>query len=106
MDPAAGRQAIREIALDIEEGADMVMVKPAMTYLDVIRQIRDRFDVPIAGYHVSGEYMMIETAAEKGLLDGPRAMMEALLAMKRAGADILITYYAKKAAEVLSRQSV
>lgn len=104
MDPAAGRQAIREIALDLEEGADIVMVKPAMTYLDVIRQIRDRFEVPVAAYHVSGEYMMIEAAAEKGLLDGPAAMMEALVAIKRAGADILITYFAKRAAEMLNHR--
>jgi len=103
MDPASGRQALREIALDIEEGADIVMVKPAMTYLDIIRQVRDRFDVPVAAYHVSGEYMMIRTAVENGLLDGTQAMMESLTAMKRAGADILITYFAKEAAEVLNR---
>lgn len=103
MDPASAGQALREIALDIEEGADIVMVKPAMTYLDIIRRAKERFDIPIAAYHVSGEYMMLRAAAEKGLLDGPRAMLETLTAMKRAGADILITYFAKAAAEVLSR---
>jgi porphobilinogen synthase len=103
MDPASGDQALREIALDIEEGADIVMVKPAMTYLDIIRRAKDRFDIPIAAYHVSGEYMMLRTAAEKGLLDGTQAMLESLTAIKRAGADILITYFAKDAAKVLSR---
>lgn len=102
MDPASGRQAIREVAQDIEEGADIVMIKPAMTYLDIIRQVKERFDVPIACYHVSGEYMMIHAAAEKGLLDRRQAMMESLLAMKRAGSDILITYFAKEAAEILN----
>lgn len=103
MDPASPGQALREIALDIEEGADIVMVKPAMTYLDIIRRAKERFDIPMAAYHVSGEYMMLRAAAEKGLLDGPRAMLETLTAMKRAGADILITYFAKTAAEVLNR---
>ncbi len=103
MDPASGSQAMREIALDIEEGADIVMIKPAMTYLDIIRQAKDRFEVPIAAYHVSGEYMMLRSAIDKGLLDGPRAMLESLTAIKRAGADILITYGAKEAAEVLNR---
>lgn len=98
MDPAAGTQALREIAMDIEEGADMVMVKPAMAYLDIIRQARDRFDVPLAAYHVSGEYMMLHAAAEKGLADLQQAMLETLVAIKRAGADIIITYFAKDAA--------
>jgi porphobilinogen synthase len=103
MDPASGSQAIREIALDIEEGADIVMVKPAMTYLDIIRQAKDRFDVPIAAYHVSGEYMMLRTAVEKGLLDGLQAMIETLTAIKRAGADILNTNFAKEPAEALKK---
>lgn len=99
MDPAAGAaQAMREIAMDIEEGADMVMVKPAMAYLDIIRQAKDRFDVPLAAYQVSGEYMMLHAAAEKGLLDLPAAMLESLTAIRRAGADILITYFSKQAA--------
>ncbi len=101
MDPAAGRQAMREIELDIEEGADIVMVKPALAYLDIIRQARDRFDVPIAAYQVSGEYMMIQAAAEKGLADRDAVMMETLTAIKRAGADILITYFAKDVARML-----
>lgn len=104
MDPACGgRQAMREIALDIEEGADMVMVKPAMAYLDIIRQAKDRFDVPVAAYHVSGEYMMIHAAAEKGLADLEGAMLETLVAIKRAGADIVITYFAKEAAKLLKK---
>lgn len=99
MDPAADRrQAMREIQLDIEEGADIVMVKPAVAYLDVIAEAKNRFDVPLAAYHVSGEYMMICQAAEAGLLDKHDAMMETLTAIKRAGADMIITYYAKEAA--------
>jgi porphobilinogen synthase len=103
MDPAANPgQAMREIELDIEEGADIVMVKPAMPYLDVIRSARQRFDVPLAAYQVSGEYMMICRAASAGLLDRQNAMLESLTAIKRAGADILITYFAKEAAAVLN----
>ena len=102
MDPAAGNQALREIELDIDEGADIVMVKPALAYLDIIRQARDKFDVPIAAYQVSGEYMMIQAAAEKGLADCDAVMMETLTAIKRAGADILITYFAKDVARVLN----
>ena len=103
MDPASGRQALREIALDIEEGADMVMVKPALAYLDIIRQAKDRFDVPIAAYNVSGEYMMIHAAAEKGLADLKPTMLETLTAIKRAGADIIITYFAKDAATIIQK---
>ena len=103
MDPASGRQAMREIALDIEEGADMVMVKPALAYLDIIRQAKDRFDVPIAAYNVSGEYMMIHMAAEKGLTDLKQTMLETLTAIKRAGADIIITYFAKDAAAIIQK---
>lgn len=101
MDPANAREAIREVALDIEEGADMVMVKPGLPYLDIIYRIRENFDVPVAAYHVSGEFSMIKAAGRLGWLDEERAMMESLLALKRAGADILITYYAKEAAKLL-----
>lgn len=94
MDPANIREAMREIQDDIEEGADIVMVKPALSYLDVIRWARDRFDVPIAAYNVSGEFAMIKAAAEKGWLDEKKAALEMLISMKRAGADIIITYYA------------
>lgn len=101
MDPANSSQALREIKLDIEEGADIVMVKPALAYLDVIYRASQTVDVPVAAYHVSGEYMMIQTAAEKGLIDRNDVMMETLTAIKRAGADILITYFAKAAARLL-----
>jgi porphobilinogen synthase len=101
MDPANSNEAMREIRLDIEEGADIVMVKPAVAYLDIITRARQAFDVPIAAYHVSGEYMMIQAAAEKGLIDGPAVMLETLTAIKRAGADIIITYFAKDAARLL-----
>jgi porphobilinogen synthase len=103
MDPAAGSQAMREIALDIEEGADMVMVKPALAYLDIIRQAKDRFDVPLAAYNVSGEYMMVHAAAERGLADLEQTMLETLVAIKRAGADIIITYFAKDAAKTMQK---
>jgi len=101
MDIANVRQALAEIALDIEEGADIVMVKPALCYLDIIHQARQRFDCPIAAYNVSGEYMMVNSAAAKGLLDKESAMMEMLYSIKRAGADIIITYFAKDAAKLL-----
>ncbi len=103
MDPANAREALREIELDIEEGADMVMVKPALSYLDIIRRARDRFDCPIAAYNVSGEYMMVHTAADAGLLDRNAGMMEVLTSIKRAGADIILTYFAKMAAEFLRK---
>lgn len=102
MDPANGREAMREIELDIEEGADMVMVKPAMPCLDLIRQARDRFDVPVGAYQVSGEFSMIVAAARNGWLDGERAMMESLIAIRRAGADFVLTYFAKAAARKLA----
>lgn len=101
MDPANAREALREIALDIQEGADVVMVKPALAYLDIIAAARARFDVPIAAYHVSGEYSMVMAAAARGWLDAARAMMESLLCIKRAGADMILTYYAPEAAELL-----
>jgi porphobilinogen synthase len=101
MDPPNAREALREIALDIEEGADIVIVKPAMAYLDIITRARQQFDLPIAAYQVSGEYAMIEAAARNGWIDRERIIMETLTAIKRAGADILITYYAMEMAKVL-----
>ena len=101
MDPANAREALREIELDIEEGADMVMVKPALSYLDVIRRARERFDCPIAAYNVSGECMMLNAASDAGLLDRDACMMEVLTSIKRAGADIILTYFAKKVARLL-----
>jgi porphobilinogen synthase len=103
MDPANGNEAMREIEQDIEEGADIVMVKPALAYLDVISRARDAFAVPIAAYNVSGEYAMVKAAAQKGLLDHEQAMLETLQAIKRAGADLIITYFAKEAAPLLCR---
>ena len=103
MDPANARQALAEIALDIEEGADIVMVKPALAYLDIIARARRRFDCPIAAYNVSGEYMMVCSAAQAGLVDKDAAMLEILTAIKRAGADIIITYFAKKMAQSSSK---
>ena len=96
-----GREALAEIALDIEEGADMVMVKPAVTYLDVIAAARARFDVPVAAYHVSGEYAMVKAAAERGWIDGDAVAVEQLTAVKRAGADFVLTYFARELAESL-----
>jgi len=101
MDPPNSCEAIREIALDIEEGADIIMVKPALPYLDIIRRARDEFDLPIAAYNVSGEFSMIKAADKLGWLDGKKAMMESLVSIKRAGADIIITYFAQEAAELL-----
>jgi len=103
MDPANARQALAEIALDIEEGADIIMVKPALCFLDIIYRARQRFDCPIAAYNVSGEYMMLNSAAQAGLLDKEQAMMETLYSIKRAGADIIITYFAKDIAKLLSK---
>jgi porphobilinogen synthase len=102
MDPANVREAMREIELDIEEGADMVMVKPAMPYLDVIAAVRQRFDLPLAAYQVSGEYAMIEAAARNHWIDRERVIMESLLCIRRAGADIILTYYAQEAAKLLA----
>jgi porphobilinogen synthase len=99
MDPSNAREALREVALDIEEGADMVMVKPGMPYLDIIQAVRAEFDVPVAAYQVSGEYAMIMAAAERGWLDGPTTMLESLVAFKRAGADMILTYAAKDVAK-------
>lgn len=101
MDPANSREAMRETSIDIEEGADIVMVKPALPYLDIIRQIKDRWDIPVAAYNVSGEYSMIKAAGRLGWIDESRAMMESLTSIKRAGADIILTYFAKDAARIL-----
>lgn len=101
MDAANRREAMREIALDLDEGADMVLMKPAMPYLDVVREARDRFDVPMGAYQVSGEYSMLQAAFEHGWLDRDRAILESLLGMRRAGADFIVTYFALEAARLL-----
>ena len=103
MDPANSTEALREVALDIEEGADIIMVKPALPYLDVIHRVRERFDVPVAAYHVSGEYAMLKAAALNGWLDEERVIMETLTGIKRAGADLILTYFSKDAARLLAR---
>jgi porphobilinogen synthase len=102
MDPANGREAMVEVALDVAEGADMVMIKPALAYLDVIAEVRAAFDVPVAAYHVSGEYAMVKAAAQLGWIDGDAVALEHLLAIKRAGADMILTYWAREFAEALS----
>ncbi len=102
MDPANSREALREAYLDIEEGADIIMVKPAMPYLDIIKMLRQEYNHPLAGYQVSGEYAMIKAAGKMGWLDEEKAMWESLISIKRAGADLIITYFAKKAAKLLS----
>lgn len=101
MDPANSREALREATLDVEEGADILMVKPAVAYLDIISRLRDEFDLPIAAYHVSGEYAMIKAAAEKGWIDGEQVMAETLLSIRRAGADIILTYFAREMGRLL-----
>ena len=103
MDPGNAREALREVALDLEEGADMVMIKPALPYLDVLWRVRERFDVPLAAYHVSGEYAMLAAAAERNWIDRDRVMLESLTAIRRAGADVVVTYFAKEAARLLRR---
>ncbi len=102
MDPGNRRVAMREVALDVAEGADMLMVKPAVPYLDVVRLVKDRFDLPLAAYHVSGEYAMIKAAAERGWIDEDRVAQETMLCCKRAGADLVLTYYAKHVAGLLT----
>lgn len=104
MDPANRDEGLREATFDDSEGADILMVKPALSYLDIIRDLKHNYDRPIACYNVSGEYSMIKAAAEKGWIDGERVMMESLLSMKRAGADIIITYFAKEVASILQKQ--
>src|SRR4030043_1408898 len=103
MDPANRREALREIALDIEEGADIVMVKPALAYLDVISDVKDTFDVPVAAYNVSGEYSLVKAAGKLGWIDEKRVMMEILTSIKRAGATLILTYFAKEAAKLLNK---
>lgn len=100
-DPRNGREALLEVALDVAEGADMVMVKPALTYLDIVAEVRRLVDVPVAAYHVSGEYAMVKAAAERGWIDGPAVALEQITAIKRAGADFVLTYFAGELAEVL-----
>jgi len=102
MDPPNAREAMREAELDYTEGADILMVKPATVYLDILKMVRDRFDVPLAAYHVSGEYALIKAAAQKGWIDEKRVMMETLTSIKRAGADIILTYYARDAIKALN----
>ncbi|MCX5837978.1 MAG: porphobilinogen synthase [Deltaproteobacteria bacterium] len=103
MDPANSDEAMREITLDVAEGADIIMVKPALPYLDVIRRAKEEFDLPLAAYNVSGEFAMVKAAAQMGWIDGERAMLESLTAIRRAGADMIITYFAPEAAEILGR---
>ncbi len=103
MDPANRLEALREANQDVAEAADFLMVKPALAYLDVLRELKDNFDLPLVAYNVSGEYSMVKAAAEKGWIDGERVMMETLVGMKRAGADLIITYHAKEAARLLSK---
>ncbi len=103
MDPANRLEAVREAALDVEECADFLMVKPALAYMDIIRDIKERFDLPLVAYNVSGEYAMLKAAAERGWIDHDRVMMETLTGFKRAGADLIITYHAKEAARLLQR---
>jgi len=101
MDPGNSDEALREVALDLAEGADMVMVKPALPYLDIIRRVKDRFGVPVAAYNVSGEFAMIQAAAQRGWIDGERAALEVLYSIHRAGADVILTYHAREAARLL-----
>ena len=103
MDPANAQEAIREATMDVEEGADIIMVKPALPYLDIICRIRSEIDLPVAAYNVSGEFAMIKAAQEKGWIDGPKVMMETLTSIKRAGADMILTYFALEAAEQLRK---
>src|SRR5262245_48537456 len=102
MDPANGDEALREVALDLAEGADLVMVKPALSYLDVIRRVKDAFGVPVAAYNVSGEFAMVKAAAQKGWIDERRVAMEILTSIRRAGADMILTYHARDAARWLA----
>ncbi len=103
MDPPNSREALREVELDIEEGADIIMVKPALSYLDIISQVKQEFNMPVAAYNVSGEFSMVKAAAKLGWIDGDRVMMEVLTSIKRAGADMILTYHAKEAAALLNR---
>jgi porphobilinogen synthase len=105
MDPANAREALREVTLDIEEGADIIMVKPALPYLDVICRVREEFDLPVAAYNVSGEYAMIKAAAQLGWIDEDKVIMETLISIRRAGADLILTYFAKQAADLLQERT-
>ncbi|MBI4604112.1 MAG: porphobilinogen synthase, partial [Planctomycetes bacterium] len=104
MDPANRRAALREVALDLGEGADLVMVKPALAYLDVLREVKRASPVPVAAYNVSGEYSLVKAAAERGWVDGDRILMEVLTSIRRAGADVILTYHAREAAKLLARR--
>jgi porphobilinogen synthase len=104
MDPANAREALREVRLDVQEGADIIMVKPALPYLDIIRAVREEFDLPVGAYNVSGEYAMIKAAAQRGWIEEERVMMEVLTGIKRAGADLILTYFAKDAARLLKSE--
>jgi porphobilinogen synthase len=104
MNPANSNEAVREVEQDIAEGADIVMVKPALSYLDIIYRVKNEFRLPVAAYNVSGEFSMLKAAAHNGWIDGPRVMMEVLTSIKRAGADIIITYHAVEAANILKGQ--
>jgi len=103
MDPANRREAIKEVALDIDEGADIVMVKPALSYMDIISDVKESFDLPVAAYNVSGEYSMVKAAAKAGWIDETKVMMEILMSFKRAGADMILTYHAMDAAKELNK---
>ena len=103
MDPANRLEALREARMDVEEGADILMVKPGLPYLDIVREVRDNFDLPVAVYNVSGEYSMIKAAAQMGWIDEERVIMETMLSFKRAGADLILTYHAKEVARMLRR---
>jgi porphobilinogen synthase len=102
MDPANAIEAIREVSMDVEEGADIIMVKPALAYLDIICRVREEFDLPVAAYNVSGEFAMIKAAEKMGWIDGPKVMIETLTAIKRSGADMILTYFAMDAAKALN----
>jgi porphobilinogen synthase len=106
MDPSNAREALREVRLDVQEGADSILVKPALPYLDIIRAVREEFDLPVGAYNVSGEYSMIKAAAQRGWLDEERVMMEVLTGIKRAGADLILTYFAKDAARLLTKKDI
>jgi porphobilinogen synthase len=105
MDPANGREALKEALIDVEEGADIIMVKPALPYLDIIQRVRAEVTLPVGAYNVSGEYAMIKAADQKGWLDGERVMLEMLVSIKRAGADLILTYFAKEAARILHNET-
>jgi porphobilinogen synthase len=106
MDPANSSEALREVLLDVEEGADVVMVKPALSYLDIIHRVKNAVNIPVAAYNVSGEYAMVKAAAQRGWIDEQRIVYEMLLSMRRAGADMILTYFAKDAAKILKSRGL